>query len=119
MSREWRKIYDKAVAKMKKKDAIRKSKNIYRIYRKLYRKIARMLPRGESWKRVTIKWARPISQETLVSISDMLSFDFQGFKFILDGFNYDRYDLCYHQVTGILEIWTDEEYHKTIKLSKN
>lgn len=113
MSKEWRKIYDDAVAKIQKKNAIRKSKNIHRIYKKLYKKITKMIRRGESWESVTIKWAKPIAQETLVSISETLSFDLQGFKFILEGFDYDRWDWDHHQVSGIVEIWTDEEFNPT------
>ena len=97
MSKEWRKIYDDAVARIQKKDAIRKSKNIYR----------------ESWESITIRRADPVAQETLVNISNMLSVDFQGFKFILDGFGYDRYDYSCHRVSGVIEIWTDEEFNST------
>lgn len=113
MSKEWRKIYDDAVARIQKKNAIRKSKNIYKIYKKLHKKIAEMMHRGESWESVTIRRADPVAQETLVNISNMLSVDFQGFKFILDGFGYDRYDYSFHRVSGVIEIWTDEEFNAT------
>ena len=113
MSKEWREIYDKAVAKIKKKNATRRSKNIHRIYKKLYKKITKMIRRGESWESVTIKWAKPIEQETLVSISEMLTFDFQGLKIILEYFGYDRWDWSRHQVSGIVKIWTDEEFNAT------
>ena len=113
MSKEWRKIYDDAVARIQKKNAIRKSKNIYRIYKKLRKKIKKMIRRGEFGRSVAIKRAKPIEQETLARISAALSLDFQGLKFILDGFNYDRYNYIYHQVYGTVEIWTEEEYNST------
>lgn len=111
MSKEWRKIYDKAVAKIEKKKAIHKSKNIHRIYKKLYKKITKMIRRGEFRRSVAIKRAEPIKRETLANISAVLNFDFQGLKIILDGFNYDRYNYIYHQVYGTVEIWTEEEFN--------
>lgn len=110
MSKEWRQIYDDAVEKMRKKLATQSSKNLNRVYMKLRNIVKRMIRRGNAYKTVYIRRARPLERAQVAAIAELLEYEFKGLNFVLKGFDYDRYSWYHHQVSGVVEIWTDEVF---------
>jgi hypothetical protein len=110
MSKEWRKIYDDAVARIQKKNALESSKNLNRIYMKLRKVAKRMIKRGCAYKTVRIGRAKPLERAQVVAIAELLDYEFKRLNFILKGFEYESYGWYHRKVCGTIVIWTDEEF---------